>query len=170
MSYIANRLQRLREEKEVNQETVAKELHMSRSTLSGYEMGKLPSIQHAIALSGYYNVSVDYLVGLTSERNSNVGTLLSSFVTLSNLSSVAPTASDVSALADAAIMYLCNGKPCGEQPIAAWRDFMHNLAACLTAAASRDGAQLLDSANAAAISALEVTKMPGTLAIGKGEQ
>ena len=168
MSYMPNRILQLREEKGLKQATVADDLHMSRSTLSGYEMGKMPSIQHAIALAGYYQVSLDYIVGLSSERSA--AALVSSFITLQNLAgSTAPTASDVSALVDAAILYLCSGKPCGEQPITAWRDFMRSLTACLTAAVQGDGAQLLDNANAAAVAALDVTKMPGLLRVGKGE-
>lgn len=170
MSYIVNRLLQLREEKGLKQATVADDLHMSRSTLSGYEMGKMPSIQHAMALAGYYQVSLDYIVGLSSERSASASALVSSFITLQNLAgSAAPTASDVAALVDAAILYLCSGKPCGEQPITAWRDFMRSLTACLSAAVQGDGAQLIDKANAAAVAALDVTKMPGLLRVDKEE-
>ena len=128
MSYKSTRLRQLREEKDLKQTTVADELHISRTTLSNYEAGMTPSIENAIALARYYRVSLDYIVGLSSERSANAGALAASFATLYNLApGAAPTASDVAALADAAILYLVSGKPCGEQSVAAWRDFMRSL-------------------------------------------
>ncbi len=161
MPYKMNRLRQLREEKDLKQTTVASDLGMSRTTLSNYEAGMMPSIENGIALANYYHVSLDYIVGLSAERSTNAGALTSSFVTLAGMAGdVAPTASDVAALVNAAIMYEATGKPCGEQPLAAWRDFMRHLTKCLQAAATGDGAALVDNANAATVAALEVTKMP----------
>lgn len=88
-----------------------------------------PSIENGIALANYYHVSLDYIVGLSSERSPNAGGLAASFATLAGLvGDAAPTASDVAALVDASIMYAVSGKPCGEQPLTAWRNFMHGRA------------------------------------------
>lgn len=169
MSYAANRIKQLREEKDLNQSVVADELRIPRSALSMYENGRIPSMDHALALSNYYHVSLDYIVGLSAERNANASSLASSFVTLSNLAGAsAPTASDVADVVNAAILYMCQGKPCGEQPLMAWRDFMRQLTLCLTAATQGDAAKLADAANAATIAALEVTKMPARMLENKG--
>ena len=169
MSYAANRIKQLREEKDLNQSVVADELKMPRSALSMYENGRIPSMDHALALANYYHVSLDYIVGISSERSANASALVSSLMTLNNLAGAsAPTASDVGALVDAAIVYMCQGKPCGEQPLVAWRDFMRHLTACLTAATQGDSAKLADAANAATIAALDVTKMPARLLENKG--
>ena len=63
------RLRDLREDKDLSQSTVADYLHISQATYSRYESGKLdiPSAT-LIALAKYYGVSVDYLLGLTSEQ------------------------------------------------------------------------------------------------------
>ena len=115
-------------------------------------------------------MSLDYIVGLSPERNPGTGALVSSFATLAGLAGeAAPTASDVVAVVDAAILYQCSGAPCGEQPLNAWRGFMQHLAGCLTAAAKGDSAQLIDSANAATVAALEVAKMPGLFLTKKKE-
>ena len=58
--------------------------------------------------------------------------------------------------------------PCGEQPLAAWRDFMRHLTKCLQAAVTGDSAALVDNANAATVAALEVTKMPAAFYKKKG--
>lgn len=161
MPYKMNRLRQLREERELKQTTVAEDLGISRTTLSNYEAGMRPSLDNGIALARYYHVSLDYVVGLSAERSTNTGALASSFVTLAGMAGdVAPTASDVAALVDAAIMYEATGKPCGEQPLAAWRDFMRHLTECFKAAAAGDSTTLADNANAATMAALEVTKMP----------
>lgn len=171
MSYPLNRLRLLRKEKELKQETVARDVGISRSALSTYEKGLTPGIDNAIALARYYGVSLDYILGLSDERNMHVGSLSGRFATLSSLAGdAAPTASDVTALVDAAAVYLANGKPCGVEPLAAWRDFMRKLTVCFSAAASGNGAQLLDAANAAVVAALEVTKMPAAMLEKKGEK
>ena len=171
MPYNSNRLRQLRDEKDLKQITVADDLGISRATLSTYEKGLTPSIDNAVALARYYGVSLDYILGLSDERSASVGTLSSRFVTLSSLAGgAAPTASDVTALVDAAAVYLANGKPCGVEPLAAWRDFMHHLTICFSAASTGNAAQLLDAASAAVVSALEITKMPALLlASKKGE-
>lgn len=161
MSYMVNRLRQLREEREIKQTTAAEELGISRAMLSNYESGKMPSLWNGIKLAQYYHVSLDYIFGLSAEKNATDGSLTSAFTTLAGVAgNSAPTASDVLDLVNAAILYQCNGSPCGEQPIAAWRDFMHHLSSCLKSAACGDNAKLVDSANAATVAALEVTKMP----------
>ena len=170
MSYKLNRIRQLLEERDLKQTTVAQDLGLSRTTLSNYEAGMTPSIENGIALANYYHVSLDYIVGLSSERSTNAGGLAASFATLAGLvGDAAPTASDVSALVDAALMYSVSGKPCGEQPLTAWRNFMHHLTNCLTAAAKGEGAQVVDSANAATVAALEVAKMPAAFYVQQQE-
>lgn len=66
------RLRDLREDNDLSQETVADYLHVSQATYSRYENGKLDIPSAAlIALSKYYGVSVDYLLGLTSRKEPN---------------------------------------------------------------------------------------------------
>ena len=170
MSYPLNRLRLLREEKDLKQETVAHDVKISRSALSTYEKGLTPGIDNAIALARYYGVSLDYILGLSDERNANIGSLSGKFATLYSLAGdAAPTASDVTALADAVVVYLANGKPCGTEPIAAWKDFMRHLAACFAAATAGNAALVMDKANAAVVAALEVTKMPAAMLEKKGD-
>ena len=59
------RIRDLREDKDLSQAQVAKMLNISQATYSRYESGYLdvPS-EVLIALSKFYNVSVDYILGL----------------------------------------------------------------------------------------------------------
>lgn len=59
------RIRDLREDKDLSQEEIAQMLNVSQTTYSRYETGKLdiPS-QSLIILAKFYQVSVDYLLGL----------------------------------------------------------------------------------------------------------
>ena len=63
------RIKDLREDHDVRQSEIAAFLHVSQNTYSQYESGKrqIP-IPLLIALAGYYNVSVDYILGLTDTK------------------------------------------------------------------------------------------------------
>ena len=168
MSFNLNRLRLLRDEKDLKQETVASAVGISRSALSTYEKGLTPGIDNAIALARFYGVSLDYILGLSDERSVKASSLSGQFATLASLAGeAAPTASDVTALVDAAAVYLASGKHCGIQALAAWRDFMRHLTVCFSAASTGNAAQLLDAANAAVVSALDITKMPALLLASK---
>lgn len=63
------RLKELREDADIKQETLAKYLHIRQNTYSQYENGQrqLP-IDVLIKLAQYYNVSTDYILEITSEK------------------------------------------------------------------------------------------------------
>lgn len=63
------RLKDLREDNDLKQEYLAKTLNVSPRSYSSYETGsRLISIHSLIKLAKFYNVSIDYLVGLTDEQ------------------------------------------------------------------------------------------------------
>lgn len=56
----------LREDNDLTQVRIAKELQISQQQYSAYESGKIEfPVRHLIALAEFYGVSVDYLLGLT---------------------------------------------------------------------------------------------------------
>ncbi len=61
------RLKDLREDKDLSIRKLADILHMHRTTYHNYEKGKreLP-FELAITLAKYYNVSLDYIAGITN--------------------------------------------------------------------------------------------------------
>ena len=62
-------LQNIRMEFNLTQEKIANILGIDRRTYSHYETSeKIIPIKHLIALSDYFNVSIDYLFGLTDVR------------------------------------------------------------------------------------------------------
>ena len=62
---IMNRLKDMREDRDLSQKEVAKILGILQSDYSKYELGKHSmGIDKYIILAKYYNVSIDFLVGL----------------------------------------------------------------------------------------------------------
>lgn len=64
-----NRLRDIRKDRDLTQKDIAKVLGTSQVQYSRYEIGvRLLPIDKLVILSKYYNVSTDYLLGLTNER------------------------------------------------------------------------------------------------------
>ena len=56
-------LKEIRKKRNLNQQKVLMDLHISRESLSYYENGKRePSLAMLVALSDYFNVSINYLI------------------------------------------------------------------------------------------------------------
>ena len=62
-------LKDLREDSDTTQEQLAKILHITRSTLSMYEIGRRePPFDILIKIADHFNVSTDYLIGRTNKK------------------------------------------------------------------------------------------------------
>ncbi|MCD8039327.1 MAG: helix-turn-helix domain-containing protein [Lachnospiraceae bacterium] len=68
MNYMV-RMRNLREDNDLTQQEIAKLLDTSQTMYARYERGanEMP-IRHLIRLAQYYNVSTDYLLGLTNDK------------------------------------------------------------------------------------------------------
>ena len=68
MDYIV-RIRNLREDNDLTQQEIATMLGTSQTMYARYERGanEMP-IRHLIKLAKYYDVSTDYLLGLTKEK------------------------------------------------------------------------------------------------------
>lgn len=63
---ISERLKKLRTDREISQAKLAMILGMSQQAIDRWEQGKTePSIEMLMRLAAYFEVSVDYLVGMT---------------------------------------------------------------------------------------------------------
>ncbi len=62
---IKNRLKDVREDRDLKQSDIAKLLETTQEQISKYETGKqLMGIDKYIKLAEFYNISIDYLVGI----------------------------------------------------------------------------------------------------------
>ena len=66
---LPERLRKLREQYGLSQRTVAKQLGISPSVVSGYETGeRTPSVEVLLAMAYLYRCSTDYLLGKDLEK------------------------------------------------------------------------------------------------------
>lgn len=64
-----SRLKQLREEKNLTQEQLGKELNITKHTISKYENNvREPEYYHLIKIASFLQVSIDYLLGKTDQR------------------------------------------------------------------------------------------------------
>ncbi len=66
------RLKELRKQQKLSQLKLSLDLNMSQNTISRYETGERePGIAELILIAKYFNVSVDYLLGVTDNPEVN---------------------------------------------------------------------------------------------------
>ena len=72
MKTYVDRIRELREDNDLKQQQVAELLGTTQQVYSRYEKGinEIP-LRHIIALARFYNVSCDYLLGESNNRNKN---------------------------------------------------------------------------------------------------
>ena len=69
MNY-AERMRNLRQDNDLSQKNVADMLGVAQTTYSQYELEKRPMpIEYLIALCKFYDVSADYMLGLSNRKN-----------------------------------------------------------------------------------------------------
>ena len=161
---LSDKLRLLREEQGLKQSVLADELGCTRYMISYYENGRAPSYDMLVAYCKRFDVSSDYLLGLSNERKPMGGKLMPILSSLAAYDSVhAPTATDFVAILTSAVRYYQKGAPSGDIPLRALKGFMEGLSRAMDAAVSSDIPALLDAANSAAVSALDIAKMPASL-------
>lgn len=68
MNY-AERMRNLRQDHDLSQKTIADMLGVAQTTYSQYELEKRPMpIDYLVALRKFYNVSADYMLGLSDKK------------------------------------------------------------------------------------------------------
>lgn len=80
---LAQRLKQLRLEKDLRQDQLAKLVHVEKSSISMYENDvRQPSYEVLIRYAEVFNVSVDYLLGRTTDRSLDLSGLTAAEIAL----------------------------------------------------------------------------------------
>jgi transcriptional regulator with XRE-family HTH domain len=67
-----DRIRNLREDKDINQSQLGKAVNMTQRKISYIECGKCePSLDDIVAFCNFFNVSADYLIGISTEIRNN---------------------------------------------------------------------------------------------------
>ena len=161
MDNLSKRIRDLRIDKDLKQGEMGAALGVTQNMISNYENGREPPLDTILQYAKYFDVSLEYLFGLTNDRKHVGGTLEASINALAKFAGDnTPLSSSVLALLDAAMLYYKKGAPCGDIPLVAFNGFIKGLRNAMLAAARNADAALIDSTNAATIAALEIAKMP----------
>lgn len=82
------RLKMLRKEHNISAEELANKLNINKSTISRYETGKTePYLPLVIKIANYFNVSIDWLSGITDIRNwkqTSTSEIIDNYISLSD--------------------------------------------------------------------------------------
>ena len=70
---LSEKMKKLRKERKITQEQLAKDIGVERSSIGKYETGTQPSTDIITRLADYFNVSVDYLLGRDEIKKSAEG-------------------------------------------------------------------------------------------------
>ena len=82
---VADRIKKLREQHNITQSELAKQLGITRSSVNAWEMGiSVPSTQYIVELAHMFNVSVDFLLGVDATASINVSGLSDDDIELIN--------------------------------------------------------------------------------------
>ena len=66
---IGKRIAALREREGISQANLARQLDVTRAAVNAWEMGlSSPNAKSLVDLSGYFHVSVDYLIGISEDE------------------------------------------------------------------------------------------------------
>lgn len=159
MATTGERIRRLRLEKEMKQEDLAGHIQSSRFNISNYENGRPLPNDVLIAYAKYFDVSTDWILGLTQDRKpggSDLTTALDALGAQISANGGTPVSPDqLMQLLDALRLYYRAGAPAGNAPVDVLVAFIKALAAAADAARASSTGDLLIATNAAASAGLQ---------------
>lgn len=160
MSDASARIRKLREEKELLQKDICNIFGIpNTSGVSTYENGRELPYDLLTAYAKYFNVSTDWILGLTTDRKpggSDLNAGLDALATQISANGGTPITSDqLMQLLDALRLYYRAGAPAGNAPVDVLIVFIKALTAAVDAARAGDVGDLLISTNAVASAGLQ---------------
>lgn len=151
MKDIAQRVRELREDNDILQTTIAKMLKCTRSTVSNYENGRDLPPDVIIAYCKYFNVSADWLLGLSTDRlpgGSPISSKLEGLASQVSATGGDPfTADQLSAFLDDFSRYYKRGALAGNEPVEVFKAFLSGLSGVLRLAKPDNTLQMVTAVN-----------------------
>lgn len=161
MDTFGARIKMLREQRDMNQADLAPLIGSSRSAISTYENGLTPPVNVVIGCAKFFNVSTDYLLGLTDEKKPMSSDELSKkFDRLSTLAGKhAVTQSDISEVIEAMIKYYRSGAKASHAPADALRAILSEMAHLFVSASGNNFADVLSATNSVSRLVLDISNI-----------
>ena len=148
---LKKRMRDLREDSDMKQSAIAEALGISQSALSGYECGREPPLEVIFKYAEFFDVSVEYLLGLTNEKKPPTRKEEKAIDDMQAAAAArgenAFSRDDFAQLAAAFVAYYKAGAPAGSTPMECAAAFLPALRRVLEAATAQDVAGLLAACN-----------------------
>ena len=159
MDITSKRIKALREARGLRQGDVAALIGISQSVASSYENGRdLPS-DVLISYANKFNISTDYLLGLTDEPTSKKDNAQLAFSSLFTSEPYSFSLGDIISLAKQFTDYYTAGAPAGAAPMQAFKGYLSAMGGVLSAATAKDITALLIQANALGACCLQANEI-----------
>lgn len=159
MQPIGDRVKRLRLEKNMKQAELGEIFKCGSVSISNYENGRNISNDLLIMYSNYFDVSTDWILGLTQDRKpggSDLTTALDALAVQISANGGAPIAPDqLMQLLDALRLYYRAGAPAGNAPVDVLIAFIKAFTAAVDTARAGSTGDLLIATNAVASAGLQ---------------
>ncbi|MDL2317688.1 helix-turn-helix domain-containing protein [Eubacteriales bacterium OttesenSCG-928-A19] len=158
------RMKLLREKADMKQSTLSDELGISQSMISNYENGREPPFDVLLAYMKYFDVSADYLLGVTDTKkpvSSDSLQFISATAQIAERKGAKKVASisEIMSLYEKIRAYYKAGAPAGNTPIETLAGILEGLNAALDASTENDIGALLLAVNETVTSALQINNM-----------
>ncbi|MGI6635841.1 MAG: helix-turn-helix domain-containing protein [Christensenellales bacterium] len=164
MFSFAKRLKALREgPPKINQEELADKIGVDRTKISNLENGRPPDRDTIVALAKYFDVSTDYLLGLTPDMKPQGDSLSQSIHRLADLSArhgFQPlTGAQLDSVLAAAEYYLQKGASIGEQPLTLFAQLLSAYTNLLISLGNNSAADVVNKTNTLTATILNVSQL-----------
>ena len=172
MDILSKRIRELRVDHDMKQGEMGAALGITQNMVSNYENGREPPLDTVLAYAQYFNVSVEYLLGVSNERTrapQGGEKALDDMQAAAAARGETPfSRGDVAQLAAAFVAYYKAGAPAGSAPMECVAAFLPAMARVLDAAARQDVAALLVACDDVAKAGLNITGvLGGVLGVGR---
>lgn len=148
MDTFSKRLRKLRNDAGMKQTDLAAALHFSNGMASGYENNREPPYEMLVNIATYFNVSTDYLLGLSTSKRADSSALLAAIDQSAAADpATATTAEEVQALFAQMARYLSGPQTAGTIPADVAHQLIIGMTAMLTALNSSSDAAVIAANN-----------------------
>ena len=163
MEVFARRLRQLRMDAGEKQTDLQAALHCSQGMVSSYENGREPPYDLLVQIAQHYDVTADYLLGLSASKQAGSGLLMNTInrsAAASEASGVAPiSAEDLQQLLQQLQAYAAGAQTAGTLPIKTAYQLITGMTALLAAMNSGSASAVIDANNELLSAVLSVSNI-----------
>jgi len=162
MEILSKRIKDLRTDADLKQSDLASILGITQNMVSNYENGRDVPPEVLAGYSKHFNVSADFLLGISSFPSPVNTNAFKPFDLLYSAERTSFSMNDILALVRQFTDYYATGAPAGAAPMQAFKGYLAAMGGVLSAATAKDIAALLIQVNALGACCLQANEILAT--------